>query len=143
MALGDRFLVISPSVISPKVGHVLPTFHMDTVIVVQGSPGVRPHPADNFQNLVTIAVYYHLTTGILNLQQAFNRDKFLILVLPIAKKRPNTHLSVKTLLIQHKKGKWQSAWLRGGEAHKVGEKRRLFLVCKNNGSINIKAEETG
>jgi hypothetical protein len=78
---------------------------MEKVIVIQGSPGLRPHPAGNFQNLVTIAVYYHLATYITNFRQAFNRNEFLIRFLPIPKGRPNTQFSAKTLLRQHKKGK--------------------------------------
>jgi hypothetical protein len=109
--------------VSPKANHILTAFGMDAIVVLQGSPGVHPHPAGNFQNLVAVAVDYHLVVNwpkrTPHLRQTLHRYKLFVFTLPIAKGGPNTQFLANTLLKQHRKGKWKNAKSRH---EKVGEK---------------------
>ena len=139
--LGDRLLTIGLLMVPPKANHVLQTLRTNTVVVFQGSPRVRPHPAGNFQNLVAVAVYYHLTINrpkrTSHLRQTLHCHELLVLASPIPKGGANAHFTAKILLRQYRKanGKTRSQnqakhtkWAKGVNPLSYEERWVIYFI---------------
>jgi hypothetical protein len=111
---------------------------------------VCPHPAGNFQNLLAVAVYYHLAVNepkrTPNLRQTFRRNKLLVIISPITSGGPNAYFPATSLLIKHKrtsaKGKSSDEInTTVQQDNKVGE-TLIFPLTKSHKSYKAKTAKS-